>query len=73
MPGWEDSGENHVGLIGPGSTSQYTALYRGGTELNTADGSFVQADVDAGRAGHRLVTTTRRTAGYPYSTATTTA
>lgn len=72
LPGFGDSGEDHAGVIGFGTTSQTSSLYRGDTLLASGEGSFVGAEVPAARAGYRLVTTTARTEGYPYSTATTT-
>ncbi|MFI5754527.1 S8 family serine peptidase [Streptomyces sp. NPDC051569] len=69
-PGWGDSGENHAGVVGIGTTTQETELYRGDTLVSGGSGYVLSADVPAAKGTYRLVTTTERTAGYPYSTAT---
>ncbi|MDX3849185.1 S8 family serine peptidase [Streptomyces sp. AK02-01A] len=68
VPGFGDSG--HAGTVGPGTTSQETELYRGDTLVAGTPGYVLAADVPAGKGDYRLVTTTERTEGYPYSTAT---
>ncbi|MDX3072856.1 S8 family serine peptidase [Streptomyces sp. MI02-7b] len=70
VPGWGDGGPGHVGVVGPGTTSEVNALYRDGTLVTRTDGPWLGTDVPGGSARYRLVTSTERTEGYPYSTAT---
>ncbi|WP_327425549.1 S8 family serine peptidase (plasmid) [Streptomyces sp. NBC_01527] len=71
LPAWGDGGRNHVGVVGPGSTSQANELYRNGHLYVVADGQSITAeDLPTAASSYRLVTTTKRTEGYPYSTAT---
>ncbi|WP_225891088.1 S8 family peptidase [Streptomyces dioscori] len=70
VPGWGDGTNGHVSTYGTGTTSQRTELYRGDTLVAGGDGYSVEGQVPAARAGYRLVTTTERTEGFPYSTST---
>ncbi|MGW1030195.1 S8 family serine peptidase [Streptomyces sp. NPDC002577] len=70
VPGWGDSGENHVGTFGYGPNSQTTELYRGGDLLATTGGGWIEADLPPAKSAYRLVTSTARTGTYPYSTRT---
>nr|QIY75888.1 S8 family serine peptidase [Streptomyces sp. RLB1-33] len=70
VPGWGDSGENHVGTFGYGPNTQTTELYQGGKLLATTGGGWIEADVRPAKASYRLVTDTARTGTYPYSTRT---
>ncbi|MFD3453256.1 S8 family serine peptidase [Streptomyces sp. NPDC058691] len=70
VPGWGDGGRDHAGIVGPGSTSQVNELYRNGTLVTRTDGTWLGTDLPGASARYRLVTSTERTEGYPYSTAT---
>ncbi|WP_328498669.1 S8 family serine peptidase [Streptomyces sp. NBC_00414] len=70
VPGWGDGSDGHVSTYGTGTTSQRTELYRGGTLVAGSDGSSVESEVPSARGDYRLVTTTERTEGFPYSTST---
>ncbi len=68
LPGWGDSGQNHVGTYGHGTQS--TDLYRGAKRIAGTDGSWIEADTVAAPAGYRLVTRTEHNGSLPYSTRT---
>jgi hypothetical protein len=70
VPGWGESGQDHAGTVGFGTTSQENRLYRGNTLVTSAPGSYLSADLPSKKSAYRLVTTTERTSGWPYSTAT---
>ncbi|MER5600861.1 S8 family serine peptidase [Streptomyces sp. NPDC002265] len=71
LPAFGDGGRDHAGVVGPGTTVQATELYRNGRLVTRADGAgFRVEDLPTGSERYRLVTTTQRVAGYPYSTAT---
>ncbi|MEU8929758.1 S8 family serine peptidase [Streptomyces sp. NPDC048409] len=71
VPAWGDGGRDHAGVVGPGTTSQTNELYRDGRLVARADGGGLRVDgMPAAAARYRLVTTTARWEGYPYSTAT---
>ncbi|MCX4460799.1 hypothetical protein OOK58_53330 [Streptomyces sp. NBC_01728] len=71
IPAWGDGGRGHAGVVGPGTTSQTNEFYRNGHLVARADGSGIGVeDMPATRSRYRLVTTTERAEGYPYSTAT---
>ncbi|MEU4409670.1 S8 family serine peptidase [Streptosporangium sp. NPDC023963] len=71
VPGWGDSGADHVGLFGPGQLDQTTSLHQGGTLVAETGGYVLDAEVGQAGLPYRLVTTTERdAAAYPYSTTT---
>lgn len=70
VPGWGDGGRDHTGVAGPGTTSEANALYRDGSLVTSTDGTWLGTDLPGAAARYRLVTTTGRTEGYSYSTAT---
>ncbi|WUD71282.1 S8 family serine peptidase [Streptomyces sp. NBC_00510] len=70
IPAWGDGGRDHAGVVGPGTTSQVNELYRGGDLVTRTEGGWLGGDVPAASGRYRLVTSTERTEGYPYSTAT---
>ncbi|MDX3234489.1 S8 family serine peptidase [Streptomyces sp. ME03-5709C] len=70
LPAWGDGGRDHAGVIGPGTTSQVNELYRDGDLVTRTEGGWLGGDVPAASGRYRLVTSTERTEGYPYSTAT---
>ncbi|MFJ5220997.1 S8 family serine peptidase [Streptomyces sp. NPDC088354] len=70
IPAWGDGGTNHTGMQGPGTATQVNELYRGGKLVAHTEGSWLSGDVPAAANRYRLVTSTRQTGGYPYSTAT---
>lgn len=70
VPGWGDSGENHVGTFGYGPNTQTTELYRDGDVLASTGGAWIEAETRPAKAAYRLVTSTARTGTYPYSTKT---
>ncbi|MEU6497751.1 S8 family serine peptidase [Streptomyces sp. NPDC046984] len=70
IPAWGDGGTNHSGMQGPGTASQVNELYRGGALVTRTNGGWLDGDVPAASSRYRLVTSTERTEGYPYSTAT---
>ncbi|AWW35814.1 hypothetical protein DN051_03410 [Streptomyces cadmiisoli] len=65
-----DGGRNHAGTLGPGTTTQAIEVRRDGTLLNRAEGNWLDAELPASTGHYRLVTTTERTEGHPYSIAT---
>ncbi|MFI1445138.1 S8 family serine peptidase [Streptomyces fructofermentans] len=71
IPAWGDGGKNHVGIVGPGTTSQANEFYRDGRLVTRTQGFDINVeDMPATSSTYRLVTTTERTEGYPFSTAT---
>jgi hypothetical protein len=70
IPAWGDGGRDHAGVIGPGTTSQVNELYRGDALVTRTEGGWLGGDVPSASGRYRLVTSTERTEGYPYSTAT---
>ncbi|MGJ6965819.1 S8 family serine peptidase [Streptosporangium sp. G11] len=71
VPGWGDSGADHVGLFAPGQIDQTTALYQGETLVGQTGGYVLDTEVGQARLPYRLVTTTEREPlVHPYSTGT---
>ncbi|MFI8184188.1 S8 family serine peptidase [Actinacidiphila glaucinigra] len=70
IPGFGDGGRNHAGTNGPGSTTQSVELHRSNKLLGRTDGPYFQFTLPGATSRYRLVTTTKRTEGYPYSTST---
>ncbi|WP_431962277.1 S8 family serine peptidase [Actinacidiphila sp. bgisy160] len=70
IPAWGDGGRDHAGVVGPGTTTQVNELYRGDELVTRTEGGWLGGDVPAASGRYRLVTSTERTEGYPYSTAT---
>ncbi|WP_328884952.1 S8 family serine peptidase [Streptomyces sp. NBC_00316] len=70
LAGFGDGGRDHAATSGPGTTTQTVELHRGGTLLSSAEGAWLDAELPAVTSRYRLVTTTERTGGHPYSVAT---
>ncbi|MFB9247503.1 S8 family serine peptidase [Sphaerisporangium melleum] len=72
LPGWGDSGADHVGLYGGSEATQSVSLYQGDKLLTREDGYIVAVEgLAAKRLPYRLVATTGRdAAAFPYSTRT---
>ncbi|MET9880817.1 S8 family serine peptidase [Actinacidiphila glaucinigra] len=70
IPGFGDGGRNHAGTNGPGTTAQSVELHRSNKLLGSTDGPYFQFALPSAASRYRLVTTTKHTEGYPYSTST---
>ncbi|MDX2704727.1 S8 family serine peptidase [Streptomyces sp. PA03-6a] len=70
IPGFGDGGRHHAGTNGPGTTTQSVELRRSDKLLGSTEGPYFDFPVPSTPSRYRLVTTTKRTEGYPYSTST---